>query len=46
MENKKMIINDLTYDEVALLLTSLKTMIIKMKELQVTREWAWPLRLS
>jgi hypothetical protein len=34
MENKKMIINDLTYDEVALLLTSLKTMIIKMKELE------------
>ena len=29
-----MIINDLTYDEVALLLTSLKTMIIKMKELE------------
>ena len=35
MENKKMIINDLTYDEVGLLHTSLKGMIIKMKELEV-----------
>ena len=35
MENKKMIINDLTFDEVGLLHTSLKTMIIKMKELEV-----------
>jgi predicted HTH domain antitoxin len=34
MENKKMIINDLTYDEVGLLHTSLKTLIIKMKELE------------
>ena len=33
MENKKMIINDLTFDEVGLLHTSLKGMIIKMKEL-------------
>ena len=31
MENKKMIINDLTFDEVGLLHTSLKTLIIKMK---------------
>ena len=30
-----MIINDLTYDEVGLLHTSLKGMIIKMKELEV-----------
>jgi hypothetical protein len=29
-----MIINDLTYDEVGLLHTSLKTLIIKMKELE------------
>ena len=35
MENKKMIIDDLTFDEVGLLHTSLKTMIIKMKELEV-----------
>ena len=35
MENKKMIINDLTYDEVGLLCTALKTTIIKMKELEV-----------
>jgi hypothetical protein len=34
MENKKMIINDLTFDEVGLLHTSLKTLIIKMKELE------------
>ena len=35
MENKKMIINDLTLDEVGLLHTSLKGMIIKMNELEV-----------
>ena len=35
MENKKMVIDDLTYDEVGLLCTALKTMIIKMKELEV-----------
>jgi hypothetical protein len=34
MENKKMIINDLTFDEVGLLHTSLKTLIVKMKELE------------
>ena len=35
MENKKMIIDNLTLDEVGLLHTSLKGMIIKMKELEV-----------
>jgi hypothetical protein len=35
MENKKMVIDDLTFDEVGLIHTSLKTMIIKMKELEV-----------
>lgn len=30
-----MVINDLTFDEVGLLCTALKTMIIKMKELEV-----------
>jgi predicted HTH domain antitoxin len=35
MENKKMVIDDLTYDEVGLLCTALKTTIIKMKELEV-----------
>jgi predicted HTH domain antitoxin len=35
MENKKMIIDDLTFDEVGLLCTALKTTIIKMKELEV-----------
>lgn len=32
--NKKMIINDLTFDEVGLLHTSLKVMIAKMNELE------------
>ena len=35
MENKKMVIDDLTFDEVGLLCTALKTTIIKMKELEV-----------
>ena len=35
MKNKKMVIDDLTFDEVGLIHTSLKTMIIKMKELEV-----------
>lgn len=35
MQNKKMVINDLTFDEVGLLCTALKTTIIKMKELEV-----------
>ena len=35
MENKKMVIDDLTYDEVGLLCTALKTTIIKMKGLEV-----------
>jgi predicted HTH domain antitoxin len=35
MENKKMVIDDLTYDEVGLLCTALKTTIIKMNELEV-----------
>jgi predicted HTH domain antitoxin len=35
MKNKKMVIDDLTYDEVGLLCTALKTTIIKMKELEV-----------
>lgn len=35
MQNKKMVIDDLTFDEVGLLCTALKTTIIKMKELEV-----------
>jgi predicted HTH domain antitoxin len=35
MENKKMVVDDLTFDEVGLLCTALKTTIIKMKELEV-----------
>ena len=35
MENKKLVVNDLTFDEVGLLSTALKTMIVKMKELEV-----------
>jgi hypothetical protein len=35
MENKKLIVNDLTLDEVGLLHTALKGMIIKMKEIDV-----------
>ena len=31
MQNKKMVIDDLTFDEVGLLCTALKTTIIKMK---------------
>jgi hypothetical protein len=35
MENKKLVVNDLTFDEVGLLSTALRTMIVKMKELEV-----------
>lgn len=35
MENKKLVVDDLTFDEVGLLHTALRTMLIKMKELEV-----------
>jgi hypothetical protein len=38
MENKKLIVDDLTFDEVGLLYTSLKVMIAKMNELEVPEE--------
>jgi hypothetical protein len=38
MENKKLIVDDLTFDEVGLLYTSMKVMIAKMNELEVPEE--------
>lgn len=38
MENKKLIVDDLTFDEVGLLYTSMKVMIAKMNELEAPEE--------
>ena len=38
MENNKLIVDDLTFDEVGLLYTSMKVMIAKMNELEVPEE--------
>jgi hypothetical protein len=38
MENKKLIVDDLTFDEVGLLYTSMKVMISKMNELEAPDE--------
>lgn len=38
MENKKLIVDDLTFDEVGLLYTSMKVMISKMNELEAPEE--------
>jgi len=38
MDNKKLVVDDLTFDEVGLLYTSMKVMIAKMNELEVPEE--------